>query len=201
MEISRKTLILARCTEGFALDRYFQLVQSTDSEVVRCATAVLSQVICLGFSSCFVSVRWDEVEKTTINEVLCCECYNSKPQDEIVRFGPFHAPNQDVALKVKVLKLTRLVLAHKTPAVKLNVMKALVSCSKHLDGAADLAKSWTSFIADENKDVRQAFANVVFEVFQGILVIFGVYPRLQITKNTLFRTTTPPLKKGKRNFC
>lgn len=168
-------LILFKCPDEIIGDVYLQLIESRNRETIKYITATLSDLICMGTSTYSVGIFWSESQQNLNTEVYCTEC-NSRKQikDEITSLGPFNAPFQDLSLKYKIASFTHSIITTQTSCSKtrINIIKALPSCTRHLGEFqnADSIKMWMVFIGDDNKEVRKAFAETLFNTVRGVLV-------------------------------
>lgn len=156
-----KALILFRCPRDLIADVYLPLRESQHTDAVKCATAALSDVICMLNSAYFVSITWSEPEKTVKTHLICRECHSIKQcKDEIVLLGPFDASFQDHSLSSKLTN------------AQINTVRALPSCIRHLREYRDEVhvKKWMAFAADESREVRKAFADDFFQIVSAIQV-------------------------------
>lgn len=168
-------LILFKCPGEIIWDIYFPLIESRNRETIKCATAVLSDIICMGTSAYSVGIFWSESTQNLTMELYCSEC-NSRKQikDEVTRLGPFSAPFQDLASKCKITKFTHSIITihNSCSKTRISLIKALPSCARHLGEFQNAAsiKTWMVFIDDDNKEVRKVFAESLFNTVRGVQV-------------------------------
>lgn len=168
--------ILTRCvilfgdSKDLVSDVFMSLLQSQNTEVLKEATMVLPDVVCMISSSYFVGVVWDEQQKCLKTSLYCTDCKKHENlSNRISKLGPFNTPAPN-RLKYAILKASQRFFNTQDHNIGINVVNALVSFARHIEEFhnTDLTKLWMSFAGVEDDAVRKAFARVVFAVFEAV---------------------------------
>lgn len=177
MEIFTTLHKLLKCPDELTKEVFLPLLELRNSEVVKCATAALSNIICMGTSNCYIRIFWNESENNLTAQLVCCKCGSRSELEQVINtIGPISTTFKDNSLKYKISQFilrniqTKQKLCTQT---KIHLIRALPPCTKHLSEFINTSsiKMWMVFLDDECKEVAKVFANTLCDMIRGVQVI------------------------------